>query len=80
MWKFHDFSITQILREINFGDSKSAKSAILTHLEALNYDFIEFLHFWEAEIDQNNKFRAPKIAKKGSFKTYRIPKLISRKI
>ena len=22
MWKFHDFSITQILREINFGDSR----------------------------------------------------------
>ena len=30
------FPITQILREIDFGDSRSAKSAILTHLEALN--------------------------------------------
>ena len=29
------FSITQILREINFGDFISAKSAILAHLEAL---------------------------------------------
>ena len=28
VWKFHKFSITHILREINFGDSKSAKSAI----------------------------------------------------
>ena len=26
-----------ILREIKFGDSRSAKSAILTHLEALNF-------------------------------------------
>ena len=34
VWKFHDFSITQILREINFGDSPSAKSAILIHLES----------------------------------------------
>ena len=50
MWKFHDFSITQILREINFGDSRSAKSAILTHLEALKFDFLEFLHFMKAEI------------------------------
>ena len=33
---FHDFSTTHILREINFGDCKSAKYAILTHLEALN--------------------------------------------
>ena len=40
VWKFHDFPITHILYEINFGDSKSAKSAILTHLEALNFDFL----------------------------------------
>ena len=46
LWKFHDFSIAQILREINFGDSRSAKSALLTHFEALN---IEFLHFLKAE-------------------------------
>ena len=25
MWKFKDFSTNQILREINFGDSRSAK-------------------------------------------------------
>ena len=39
VWKFHDFSITQILREINYGDSRSAKSFILTHSEALNFEF-----------------------------------------
>ena len=33
----HDFCITQILREINFEDSRSAKSAILT--QALTFDF-----------------------------------------
>ena len=27
-WKFHDFSITQILREINFGESISTKIAV----------------------------------------------------
>ena len=63
MWKFHDFSITQILREITFGDSRSAKSAILTHLEALNFDFYEFLHFMKADIYQLTKFRHPEIAK-----------------
>ena len=51
-WKFHDFSITQILREINFGDSRSAKSGILTHSEALNFDSYVFLHFLKAEVDQ----------------------------
>ena len=42
VWKFTDFSITQILREINFGDSRNAKSAILTHLETLNFEIYEF--------------------------------------
>ena len=63
--KFHDFAITQILREINFEDSEGAKSAILTHLKALNFDFYVFLHFLKAEIDQIKKS---------------VPKLISRKI
>ena len=47
VWKFHDFSIMQILREINFKDFWSAKSAIWTHLEALNFHFYECLHFFQ---------------------------------
>ena len=39
VWKLKNFSVIHILREINFRDSKSAKSAILTHLEALDCDF-----------------------------------------
>ena len=54
MWKFRDLSITQILREINLGDSTSAKYAILMHLEALNFDFYEILHFLKAGIYQIN--------------------------
>ena len=64
VWKFHDFSITQILREINFVDSRSAKSAILTHLEPLNLDFYESLLFFKAYIYQINKIQIPKISKK----------------
>ena len=41
------FSVMQILREINFEDSWSAKSAIFPHVQVLNY---EFLHFLMAEI------------------------------
>ena len=44
MWKFHKFSITQILREINFWDSQSAKSAISSHLEVLYFQFMNFCH------------------------------------
>ena len=28
VWKIQDFSITQILREINFGEIRSAKTAV----------------------------------------------------
>ena len=45
VWKFHDFSITQILRESKFVQSRSTKSTILTHLGALNFAFYEFCTF-----------------------------------
>ena len=43
-FKIHsaDFYISLILREIDFGNSRSAKNAILENLEALNLDFYEF--------------------------------------
>ena len=45
MWKFLDFCLIQILREINISDSWVSKPAILTILEALNFNFFAFLHF-----------------------------------
>ena len=59
VWKFHDFSITQILREINFGASRSTESTILIHLETQNFDFYEFLHFLKAGNYQLNKSPSP---------------------
>ena len=59
VWKFHDVSTSQFLREIKFWDSRSAKSAIITHSEALNFDYYEFLHFLKAEIYQINKTQTP---------------------
>ena len=38
-WKFEDFPITQILREIKVGESRASKSAILLQFGALNFDF-----------------------------------------
>ena len=35
VWKFHDFSVIQILREINFGDSTRLKIAILGALKVI---------------------------------------------
>ena len=45
--KFNDFPITQILRETNFGDFRSAKSAISAHLKAMNFDFLGNFAFSE---------------------------------
>ena len=47
--------------------SRCEKSAIFTHLEALNCDFYEFLHYLKAEIDQKLKFRVSKVAKNSIF-------------
>ena len=37
LWKFQDFSVFQILREINFGESRNSKNAIFYHFRALNF-------------------------------------------
>ena len=47
---FHDFSVSQILREIKF--------AIFAILEALYLPYYEFLHFLKSEIIQNNKIQS----------------------
>ena len=54
-----NFIITQILREINICDSRSAKFAILTHLEALNCDLMNFCTFLKAGTYQINLFQIP---------------------
>ena len=63
MWKIQNVSINKISCEISLRNSRSAKAAILTHLEAVNLDFYEFLHFLKAEIQPNPNFGAPEIAK-----------------
>ena len=52
----------RFLREINFGNSRSAKSAISTHLEALNVDFCEFWHVLKVGILPNCKIQRPQMA------------------
>ena len=80
VWKFYNFPITQILGEINFRDSRSAKCVILTHLEALNFYFYEFSHFLNSQIDQINKIQSPKNGKTAVLELLESPKLILHKI
>ena len=63
VWNFQDFCITEILREINFVNSRSAKSVILTQLGALNFDFYEFLHFLRLKYTKLTKVPSPEMAK-----------------
>ena len=48
-----------MLREINFENSRSAKFAFFTHLDALKFDLHGFLHFLKADIYQINKIQSP---------------------
>ena len=43
VWKYHYFSITQILREINLGESRSAKNAVFAILGALK--LVDLMNF-----------------------------------
>ena len=79
-WTFQEFSVIQILREINFGDSRSAKSIILMHFEAPNCAFYEFLHILKAKITKWATFRAPKMAKIAFLELLQSPELVSRRI
>ena len=55
MWKFHDFCITEILREIHFVDTRSAKIAVLVILGAVNFvHLVNFQASKSAKIHKNH--------------------------
>ena len=41
MWKFQDFSVAQILREINFGHFKAQKTIIMTIWADMNFECLQ---------------------------------------
>ena len=68
-------SITHILCEINFWDSRSAQPAILPNLEALNFDFNDFIQLLRTEMYKKSNFSASETAKMADFHLFRIPKI-----
>ena len=76
VWKFQNSSITQILREINFGITRDAKSVIVTHLEALRFEFFVILHFLKENRNYvpNQHHQEHLKLQKGSFRTCRNSK------
>ena len=55
MWKFQDFSVTQILREIKFGESKVQRLHFFAILRALN--FVELINFRLQKVQKWKKFK-----------------------
>ena len=70
VWKLQKFSVTQILREIKVGKSIVSKSAILTHLEVLNFDISEFCTFCRLKFTKSTKFGAFKMTKTVTFRSF----------
>ena len=46
VWKFQDFHITQILREIHFGESRSSKTAQVANSETLDSSTLISRKIW----------------------------------
>ena len=63
MWKLQDFSVTQILREINLGESRSSKTAV-------------FAIFWGSEFCSLGGFQPTKIAKIHEKSNFRASKCV----
>ena len=58
-----------------FGNAKSVKCAISTHLETLNLDFYKFLHILKAELYQIDRIQSPKIAQKSFLEDLEVQKV-----
>ena len=59
MGNFHDFSVTQILREITFGESTTSKTAIFAISGALN--FVNLVNFNLQKVEKFIKIKTQKL-------------------
>ena len=80
MWKFQDFSATQILREINFAHFRVSKTVIFAVFEAMNIDFCQFQPTKKIMNSSKTKFRASRNVKMALFKLFKSLKMFSHKI
>ena len=72
LWEHLWFVVCHILREIDFGKSKTSLIVIWTILEALNFDFCEILHVSRAKIVQNCNLENLAMIKLAAFKTLKL--------
>ena len=77
MWKFQDFSATQILREIDFGHFEAPKPSILINRAAINFGFLGIFGVFKGKMFLKSKFKAYTMT---VFDILNSAKTISRKI
>ena len=79
MWKFHDNSITQILREINFGESRRSKSAFSDKFRGP--EFVSLVNFNLPKVKNfiKIKIQSSECVKMAVIANLDPPKAISRK-
>ena len=75
MWKFQDFSCTQILREINFGYFDVQKVPFLPFEQLQTLQFLGTFDIVKYEIFQKLKFKASKIVKMAVFDLLKSAKI-----
>ena len=76
VWNFCNFYANQIFRlKSILTNFKVSKTAIWTNLEALNFEFSEFVQFLKAQFYQNSKSRVCKTFKMAVFETQILPKI-----
>ena len=82
MWKFHDFSVTQILREIIVGESRSSKTGVLCSFRGSEFCYFgKFQPSKSAKIHKNQYSEPLSLLKKmAHFALLQSSKMISRKI
>ena len=80
VWKFQDIYVTQILRDINFGESRSSKNDVFAIFGALDFVNLVILAFKKSKNTQKTKFKASERVEMSIFETADSPTLIPRKI
>ena len=69
MWKFHYFSVIQILREINFGESISYKDTVFDILWAMTFGHLVNISLQRVQKFTKLKYRASQCIKFVDFET-----------
>ena len=67
VWKFKNFFITMILREINFGDCRSSKTVFFAIIKALNFLILVIFSPQEVQNSWKSKFRVSQFVEMADF-------------